>query len=433
MPSLPSGDPRGAVTEVWRAESPRLVGALYRLTRDLDLAEDVAADALVAALEQWPAAGVPANPGAWLTSVAKRRAVDHFRRAQRLDRVQQQLGHDLAGEEATMPDPGSEDLEQIEDDVLRLMLVACHPVLTPESQVALTLRLLGGLSTREIARSFMVPEPTVVRRITRAKRSIEQAHVPFEVPGPEDRAERLPSVLHVIYLIFTEGYAATAGDDLLRPALCDEAIRLGRLVARYFPDDPEVHGLLALLQLQASRATARVDAAGDPVLLADQDRRLWDQLAVRRGLESLHLAFSLGGPVGNHPVGVYTVQAAIAACHAQAVTAAETDWTRIAGLYDRLATLTPSPVVRLNRAIAHGMAFGPAAGLDLVQELTEAGELAGYHLLPSVRGDLLAKLGRGQEARAEFEAAAALARNNRERGFLLNRARTTGTNDLQQP
>jgi RNA polymerase sigma factor (sigma-70 family) len=405
----PAQDAHHAITAVWRDQAPRLIGGLLRITRDLDLAEDLAHDALLAALQQWPDEGVPANPGSWLMAVAKRRAVDQFRRAQRQAQVEGQLGRGMALEE-TMPEP-----DHIEDDVLRLMLVSCHPALTTESQVALTLRLLGGLSSKEIARAFMVPEPTVVRRITRAKRTLGEAALdPFDVPGEAERARRLPAVLHVIYLIFTEGYAATAGDDWLRPALCEEAIRLGRLVAGLFPREPEVHGLLALMQLQSSRTAARTGPNGEPVLLPDQDRSRWDQLAIRRGLESLSTALRLDGVRG-----AYTVQAAIAACHARSTDAESTDWQEISQLYDVLAEITPSPVVRLNRAVAHGMAFGPEAGLALVDELGP--ELAGYHLLPSVRADLLVKLDRVDEARAELERAVALAGNQPERALLQRR------------
>jgi RNA polymerase sigma-70 factor (ECF subfamily) len=397
---------------VWRNQAPRVTGGLFRMTHDLDLAEDLAHDALVAALEQWPESGVPDNPGAWLMAVAKRRAVDHFRREERLGRVNAQLGQRLTTEEATVP-----DLDHIEDDVLRLMLVSCHPTLSTESQVALTLRLLGGLTAAEIARALLVSEPTVVRRITRAKRALAEADVPFEVPDEAERAQRLPSVLQVIYLVFTEGYAATAGDDWMRPALCDEAIRLGKLVAELFPQAPEVHALLALMHLQASRSAARIDADGAPVLLGDQDRSLWDQSAIQRGLAALELSVQLGGAGG-----AYYLQAAIAACHARADSVDTTDWQRIATLYDHLMVVTPFPVVKLNRAVAYGMAVGPAVGLDLVDEIAADPAFRAYHLLPSVRGDLLAKLDRRAEARAEFENAALLARNDRERTFLLDRA-----------
>jgi RNA polymerase sigma-70 factor, ECF subfamily len=406
------------IGRVWRDQAPRVIGGLLRMTHDLDLAEDLAHDALVAALEQWPATGVPDNPGAWLMAVAKRRAVDHFRRSQRLTRVQAELGRHLITEEAVVSDPDAA-VDHIEDDVLRLMLVSCHPVLSTQARVALTLRLIGGLTTKEIARAFLAPEPTIGRRISRAKRALADAGVPFEVPDPAERAERLPSVLHVIYLIFTEGYAATAGDDWMRPAMCDEAIRLGLLVARLFPREPEVHGLVALMYLQASRSAARTDDTGAPVLLGDQDRSRWDRSAIRRGEEALDRCLRLGGPAG---AGPYGLQAGIAACHARATELATTDWARIAGLYDELAILTPVPVVRLNRAVAHGMAFGPATGLDLIDEIAAEPSLGAYHLLPSVRGDLLFKLDRRAEARAEFQRAAALAGNARERTLLLARA-----------
>ena len=408
----------------WREQAPRLVGALVRMTRDLDLAEDLAHDAMVAALEQWPAAGVPDNPAAWLMAVAKRRAVDHVRRAERHTRAETSLAHELSiqGEEDGVPDPAAA-VDHIEDDVLRLMLMSCHPALTAESQVAVTLRLLGGLTSREIARAFLVPEATVVRRITRAKTTLAQvardpdAASPFDVPDPVERRRRLPAVLHVVYLVFTEGYAATGGDDWLRPALCDEALRLGRLVATVFPPEPEAHGLLALMELQASRFAARTEADGTPVLLDAQDRGRWDGPAIRRGTESLGRALTDGPP------GQYTLQAAIAACHARAPSVQETDWPTIAALYDALAALTPSPVVRLNRAVAHGRADGAGVGLRLVDELSDVPSLRDHHLLPSVRGELLAQLGRDAEARTEFERAAALAGNARERSHLLDRAR----------
>ncbi|SHM99173.1 RNA polymerase sigma factor [Cryptosporangium aurantiacum] len=399
------------VTKVWRDQSSRVVGGLLRMTHDLDLAEDLASDALVAALEQWPATGVPDNPGAWLMSVAKRRAIDHFRRAERYDRLAVQLAP-----EAFVPDFDAA-VDHIEDDVLRLMLVTCHPALTTESQIALTLRLLGGLTTKEIGRAFLVPEQTVVRRITRAKRTLAEAGTGLDDLDRTEQVRRLPSVLQVIYLIFTEGYSATAGDDWMRPALCDEAIRLARLVADIVPREPEPQGLLALMYFQASRLPARTDDAGNPVLLADQDRDRWDQLAIRRGIEALGACLRAGGTGG-----VYGLQAAIAAEHAIAPNAEATNWTRIARLYDELAVATPSPVVRLNRAVARGMADGPAVGLRLVDELTDEPALREYHLLPSIRGDLLAKLGRREEARAEFERAAGLARNTRERAFLTERA-----------
>jgi RNA polymerase sigma factor (sigma-70 family) len=402
-----------AITAVWREQAPRVVGGLLRLTHDLDLAEDLAHDALVAGLEQWPGSGVPDNPGAWLMAVAKRRAIDHFRRAERLERVQAEL--ERSAEESVVPDPAA-GLDQIEDDVLRLILLTCHPVLPVEGRVALTLRLVGGLSTKEIARSFLVPEPTVGRRISRAKRTLAEAGVSFDVPEPAERIERLPSVLQVLYLIFTEGYAATAGEDWIRPALCDEAIRLGRLVVQLVPGEPAGPGLLALMYLQASRTAARIDGSGAPVLLGDQDRSRWDQLAIRRGRESLQQCLQLGPP------GPYGLQASIAACHAEASSLETTNWARIAALYDELAGLTPSPVVLLNRAVAHGMAFGPSVGLVLVDALAGEPALREYHLLPSVRGDLLLRLERRAEARIEFERAASLARNARERTFLQARA-----------
>ena len=393
-----------------------MLGGLLRITHDLDLAEDLAHDALVAALEQWPGSGVPENPGAWLMAVSKRRAVDHFRRAERLTRVQSELGRQLIVEEGGV-DGSDPAIDHIEDDVLRLMLVSCHPVLTTEARVALTLRLLGGLTTKEIARAFLVPEATIGRRISRAKRALAESGAPFEVPDEAERAERLPSVLHVIYLIFTEGYAATAGDHWMRPTMCDEAIRLGLLMARLFPRYPEVHGLIALMYLQASRSAARTDESGAPVLLGDQDRARWDRSAIRRGEEALERCVQLGGATGP-----YALQAAIAAGHARAPDLASTDWARIAGLYDDLAIVMPVPVVKLNRAVAHGMAFGPSTGLQLINEIAEEPQLQDYHLLPSIRGDLLFKLGRPAQARAEFERAAGLAGNARERTLLLKRA-----------
>ncbi|MEU8268987.1 RNA polymerase sigma factor [Sphaerisporangium sp. NPDC049002] len=411
-------DARGAIDAVWRIESARVIAGLARIVRDVGLAEELAQDALVAALEQWPESGVPRNPGAWLMTVGRRRAVDLIRREQRFERKIEELGHELlTGGEGAEPDlPAGLDGD-IEDDLLRLVFTACHPVLSTEARVALTLRLLGGLKTEEIARAFLVGEPTVAQRIVRAKRTLAKARVPFEVPEADELAERLSSVLEVIYLVFNEGYTATAGDDWMRPALCEEALRLGRILAELMPGEPEVHGLVALLEIQASRSAARVGPSGKPVLLLDQDRARWDQLLIRRGLAALARAEVLGGPAGP-----YEVQAAIAACHARARTPEETDWERIAVLYEGLARLVPSPVVELNRAVALGMAFGPAAGLRLVDELTSEPSLRGYHLLPSVRGDLLAKLGRFDEARGEFERAASLTRNERERALLLDRA-----------
>ena len=402
-------DPYEAITAVWRAEAARLVAGLTRMTHDLALAEDLAQDALVSALEQWPESGVPDNPGAWLMAVSKRRAVDHFRRASRL----RELSPALVAE-SEMPDLDAA-VDFIPDDVLRLMFVSCHPVLTPETRVALTLRLVGGLSTREIARAYLSAEATVAQRISRAKRTLADAGVPFEVPTGPERAARLASVLEVVYLVFNEGYSATAGDDWLRPALCDEAVRLGRLLVSLAPREPEAYGLLALMELQAARTPARVGPGGEPVLLADQDRSRWDGALIAAGLASLDRAVELGG-------GPYTLQASIAACHARAPSVAETDWVRIAGLYESLAALTGSPVVELNRAVAVSRAYGPAAGLALVDQLASVPALRDYHLLPSVRGDLLASLGRHDEARAEFARAAALATNEQERALLRARA-----------
>ena len=406
-----------AVDAVWRIESARLIAGLARMVRDVGLAEELAQDALVAALEQWPESGVPDNPGAWLMAVAKRRAIDQFRRNKRLTHKLEVLGHELAVQQLAVPDLEAAMDDDIGDDLLRLIFTACHPVLSTEARVALTLRLLGGLTTDEIARAFLVPEPTVAQRIVRAKRTLAAARVPFEVPGPAERAARLSSVLEVIYLVFNEGYTATAGDDWMRPALCEDALRLGRILAELAPEEPEVHGLVALMEIQASRTRARVGPSGEPVLLLDQNRARWDHLLIRRGLAALERAERRGGALGP-----YALQAAIAACHARARTAAETDWERIAALYDALAQLTPSPIVELNRAVALAMAFGPAVGLELVDTLTAEPSLKNYHLLPSVRGDFLAKLGRLDEARAEFERAAALTRNARERALLLDRA-----------
>lgn len=385
---------------------------------DVGLAEDLAQDALVTALEKWPESGVPDNPGAWLMATAKNRAIDSIRHNKLLERKHAQIGHELeAQQEMSVPDLDAAIDDHVGDDLLRLVFISCHPVLSTEARVALTLRLLGGLTTPEIARAFLVPEPTIAQRIVRAKRTLSEAHVPFEAPRGEELEARLSSVLEVIYLIFNEGYSATAGDDWVRPALCKDALRLGRIVAELTPTEPEVHGLVALMEIQASRLRARVGPSGEPVLLLDQDRGRWDQLLIRRGLTALDRAEQLGGAQGR-----YALQAAIAACHARARTADETDWVRIASLYDSLAQLTPSPVVELNRGVAKGMAFGPAAGLEIVDALTSEPSLAGYHLLPSVRGDLLAKLGRFDEARTEFERAASLTQNVRERELLLSRA-----------
>ncbi|WBB70793.1 RNA polymerase sigma factor [Micromonospora sp. WMMD812] len=408
---------RRTVETVWRMEAGRVVAGIAGTVRDVGLAEELAQDALVAALEQWPRDGVPANPGAWLTTVGKRRAVDLVRREQTRDRVVDALGRDL--DEHHTPDFDAAVEDRIEDDLLRLIFVACHPVLSPIARAALTLRLLGGLSTGEIARAFLTTEPTIGQRITRAKQALAAARVPYEVPDPADRAERLGSVLEVVYLIFNEGYAATAGDDWTRPALTQEALRLARQLQGLMPGEPEVHGLAALLEIQASRIRARTGPDGEPILLNDQDRGRWDQLLIRRGLAALDRART------EHP-GPYAVQAEIAACHARARTPEETDWARIATLYAELARLVPSPVVELNRAVAVAQADGPAAGLEMARALADDPALARYHLLPTVLGDLLAKLGRRDEARREFERAASLAGNARERALLLDRAAACG-------
>jgi len=407
-----------AIDAVWRIESSRLIAGLARMVRDVGVAEELAQDALVAALEQWPGSGVPDNPGAWLMATAKHQAIDLLRRRQRLERKHEELGRRLEVQQGmAVPHLDAVLDDDISDDLLRLVFTACHPVLSTEARVALTLRLLGGLTTEEIARAFLVPVPTIAQRIVRAKRTLAEARVPFEVPSGGELTARLSSVLEVIYLIFNEGYAATAGDDWMRPALCEDALRLGRVLAELAPREPEVHGLVALMEIQASRSRARVGPSGEPVLLLDQDRARWDHLLIRRGLAALERAVELGGALGP-----YALQAAIAVCHARARTPAETDWERIAALYDALAQLAPSPVVELNRAVAVAMAFGPAAGLELVDALTLEPSLKAYHLLPSVRGDLLAKLGRVDEARVEFERAASLTRNVRERTLLLERA-----------
>jgi RNA polymerase sigma factor (sigma-70 family) len=411
-------DAHRAIDAVWRIESARLIAGLARIVRDVGLAEELAQDALVMALERWPDAGVPDNPGAWLMTTAKHRAIDRLRRDKRLERKHQELGRELEARQAlAVADFETAVDDHIGDDLLRLMFTACHPVLSTEARAALTLRLLGGLTTEEIARAFLVPEPTIAQRIVRAKRTLAVARIAFEVPRGADLAARLSSVLEVLYLVFNEGYAATTGDDWMRPALCEDALRLGRILAELAPDEPEVHGLVALMEIQASRSHARIGPSGEPVLLLDQDRARWDQLLIRRGLAALERAENLGGALGP-----YALQAAIAACHARARTAAETDWARIAALYEELARVTPSPVVELNRAVAVAMVSGPAAGLELVDALTTEPLLEAYHLLPSVRGDLLARLGRVDEARGEFERAAALTRNARERGLLLERA-----------
>ena len=414
-------DIHGTIDAVWRIESPRLIAGLMRIVRDVGVAEDLAQDALVAALEQWPKSGVPDNPGAWLMAAAKHRAIDHFRRNSRLERKHEELGREMAAKEMAVPDLNSALDDDVGDDLLRLLFISCHPVLSTESQVALTLRLLGGLTTGEIARAFLVPETTIAQRIVRAKRTLTEKRAPFEVPRGDELAARLSSVLKVIYLIFNEGYSATAGADWMRPALCEEALRLGRILAELAPQEPEVHGLVALMEIQASRSRARVGPSGEPILLFDQDRALWDQLLIRRGLAALARAEKLS--TAN---GFYVLQAQIAACHARARAPEDTDWPGIATVYAALAKLAPSPVVELNRAVAVGMAFGPAAGLELVDALTADGTLETYHLLPSVRGDLLKKLSRVEEARAEFERAASLTRNGRERALLLERARSCG-------
>jgi len=418
-----TGTTRTAIEAVWRIESAQLIGGLMRVVRDVGLAEDLAQEALVVALERWPETGIPDNPGAWLMATAKNRAIDQLRRRQMLDRKH----GGLEAERLSLTPAASFEMEaaideNVGDDLLRLILIACHPVLSTEARVALTLRLLGGLTTEEIARAFLVPEPTIAQRIVRAKRTLAEAQVPFEVPRGPDLSARLPSVLEVVYLVFNEGYAATRGDDWVRAELCEDALRLGRVLAGLVPDEAEVHGLVALMELQASRFRARVGPGGEPILLLDQDRSRWDQLLIRRGLAVLARAEALA-----HPLGPYTLQAAISACHARAWTGRETDWKRIVALYDALVELTHSPVVELNRAVAVSMAFGPAAGLELVDALVEEPALRAYHLLPSVRGDLLAKLGRTAEARTEFERAASLAQNGRERALLLARAEACET------
>jgi RNA polymerase sigma factor (sigma-70 family) len=422
-----AGATRRAIEAVWRIESARLIGGLVRLVRDVALAEDLAQEALLAAMERWPAGGIPENPGAWLMAVARNRSMDQARRRRMRLRKHDELAQEASGDLAPPSLEATID-EDVGDDLLRLILIACHPVLSPEARAALTLRLLGGLTTAEIARAFLVPEPTIAQRIVRAKRTLAEARVPFEVPRGADLSTRLSSVLEVVYLVFNEGYTATRGDDWLRPELCEEALRLGRILAELAPQEAEVHGLVALMELHASRARARVGPSGAPILLLDQDRSRWDQLLVHRGLAALARAEAL-----QQPLGPYTLQAAIAGCHARAHTAAETDWPRIVALYDALAELTGSPVVELNRAVAVSMAFGSAAGLELVDALVNEPALARYHLLPSVRGDLLAKLGRRDEARGEFERAAALTQNARERALLLARARDCGGTATGEP
>ena len=409
-----------AIEAVWRIESAKLIASLTRIVRDVGLAEDLAQDALVAALEQWPESGVPNNPGAWLMAAAKRRGIDVLRRRTMADEKHQLLGHELdAKQESVVAELDAALDDNVGDDLLRLVFMSCHPVLSTEARTALTLRLLGGLTTEEIARAFLVPESTVAQRIVRAKRTLADAGVPFEVPRGADLNARVASVLEVIYLIFNEGYAATAGDDWVRPALCEDALRLGRILAELMPDESEVHGLVALMEIQASRLRARVGPSGEPVLLLDQDRGRWDHMLIRRGLAALERAESLG-----EARGPYALQAAIAACHARARTAEETDWVRIAALYAALAQVTPSPIVELNRSVAVTMAFGPAAGLEILDAIRDVPSLRNYHLLPSVRGDFLMKLERYDEARAEFERAASLTKNERERALLLERAAT---------
>jgi RNA polymerase sigma factor (sigma-70 family) len=408
-----------AIEAVWRIESARLIAGLTRIVRDVGRAEELAQDALVSALEQWPESGIPENPGAWLMATGKHRAIDYFRRNALIDRKHEELGRDLTERENAVPDLAAAIDDNIGDDLLRLVFIACHPVLSTEARVALTLRLLGGLTTDEIARAYLVAEPTIAQRIVRAKGRLSEAHVRFEVPRGEEFTARLSSVLQVLYLIFNEGYSATAGDDWMRPALCEEALRLGRILVELVPKEPEALGLVALMEIQASRTKARVGSAGEPILLLDQERSLWDRLLIGRGLTGIERVAQLGGTRGT-----YAIQAAIAACHARAAAAEDTDWERIAGLYGDLAEVAPSPVVELNRAVALGMASGPAAGLELVDRLCDEPSLRGYHLLPSVRGDLLRKLGRMGEARVEFEKAASITRNVRERNLLLERARS---------
>jgi len=416
--AMTATDTHRTIDALWRIESARLIAGLARLVRDVGLAEELAQDALVTALEQWPRSGIPDNPGAWLMATAKHRAIDHLRRERMLARKHEALGHELQMEQQTNGGKleASAD-DEIGDDLLRLIFIACHPLLSTEARTALTLRLLAGLTTEEIARAFLVPEPTIAQRIVRAKRTLSDAHVPFEIPRRGELAARLSSVLEVIYLVFNEGYSATAGEDWMRPGLCEEAQRIGRILAELAPLEPEVHGLVALMEMQASRIRARLGPQGEPVLLMEQNRTLWDRLLIHRGL----LALARGEALGEAR-GPYLLQAAIAACHARAATAADTDWVYITALYDELARLTPSPVVELNRAVAVAMAYGPAAGLELADQLAAQGSLESYHLLPSVRGDLLAKLGRYEEARGEFERAASMTHNARETRLLLDRA-----------
>jgi len=412
---VPELEARRAIDAIWRIEAPRLIAGLARLVRDVGLAEELAQDALVAALEHWPGEGVPDNPGAWLAATGRRRAIDILRRRKTVDRKHDELAHMLPTEQPAAQEAAIDD--DVGDDLLRLLFIACHPVLSREARAALTLRLLCGLTAGEIARAFLAPEPTIAQRIVRAKRTLAEQQVPFELPDRTERATRLTSVLEVVYLVFNEGYSATAGAAWMRPELCEDALRLGRVLAGLAPDEPEVHGLVALMEIQASRLGARQTASGEPILLLEQNRALWDRILIRRGLDALARADALGGARGP-----YALQAAIASCHARALEAQSTDWARIATLYSVLCEVEPSPIVELNRAVAVGMADGPAAGLVVVDALRGVSSLAGYHLLPAVRGDLLAKLGRNDEARAEFERAAALTRNDRERVLLLDRA-----------
>ena len=415
---MPAAETHRAIETVWKMESARLIAGLTRIVRDVGVAEELAQDALVTALEKWPDSGIPENPGAWLMATAKHRAIDYLRRHTLIDQKHERLGREMAEREMQVPDLAAAMDDNIGDDMLRLVFIACHPVLSTEARVALTLRLLGGLTIEEIARAYLTSEPTIAQRIVRAKRTLTESQVPFEVPRGEEFNARLASVLQVLYLIFNEGYSATSGDDWMRPALCDEAMRLGRILVGLAPDQAEAHGLVALMEIQASRSKARMSAAGEPVLLLDQDRAKWDRLLIGRGLAALERAEQLGASRQS-----YTIQAAIAACHARALSAGDTDWSRIAALYRELAQIEPSPIVELNRAVAVSMASGPAAGLEVVDELKDDPALKNYHLLPSVRGDLLKKLGRLNEARAEFERAASMTRNVREKNLLLDRAR----------
>ena len=417
---MPAGDSHRAINAVWRIEAAKVIGGLTRIVRDVGLAEDLAQEALVNALEQWPVSGIPSNPGAWLMAAAKRRAIDHFRHHQRTNRKHEEIARNLLAIERTHPDWDTPLDDPIGDDLLRLIFISCHPILSAEARAALTLRVVGGLTTDEIARAFLVPEPTIAQRIVRAKRTLTQKKIPFEVPRGLDLATRLASVLEVIYLIFNEGYSATAGEDLMRVALCEEALRLGRILAELEPGKPEVHGLVALMEIQASRSHARIGAGGEPILLLDQNRAQWDRLLIRRGLAALDRAAALSSTKG-----FYRLQAEIAACHARALSAAETDWSRIVSLYDELASLNQSPIIELNRAVAVSMASGPEAALLLLDPLLTDPLMKSYHLLPSVRGDLLARLGRHAEARAEFERAASLTRNLREQALLVARARSS--------